>query len=326
MSRFGRLVSVSLALVASGTVALAQPHLTALEILRRSIESRSTVDFSGLRSVVVFDGGTKLHGVRQQIDCKAPDRLRILVLAPESEKGTLCITNGRVQWHYDPTTGRAVRAELAPPRQTAEQRVQELERLAKRMRLQYVGEEEIAGRRTHVVKVYTSEGLLVKKSWVDAEHFVTLKTQRFDSHGRVKSSAFFTRITYNPALDPSIFDFEPPADCTVIDGERPCERMPLSKAEKQAGFRAVLPRYLPPGYRFQPNRAAVIEMNGQPVLWLSFSNGADTFSLFQRPGSGPREPVQRGRSMTWQEGGFVFTLLGTLAQAEMQKVQSAIRP
>ncbi len=325
MMRFGGLTVVQVALIAA-TVTVVHAAPEPLEILRQSILSRTKVDFSGIRTVVVFKDGEKLHGVEQKIDCDAPDSLRIVVIAPEDQRGKLCLTTGREQWDYDPATGRAVHSQLPPPGRVVQTRLEDLARLADRMKMQYVGTESIAGRPAHVVKVYTSKGLPVKKSWVDTQHYVELKTQRFDSRARVKSSAYYTQIEYSPSFGPGHFSFRPPEGTTVVETEDSSERMPLAQAEKQAGFEAVLPTYLPPGYHFQRDRTAVIKVNDQPTIWLSFSNGADTFSLFERRSSGNADTVANDRWTRWQDGGYLFTLMGRIAGDEVQRVKSSIRP
>ncbi|MGC9316533.1 MAG: LolA family protein [Armatimonadota bacterium] len=325
MSRLQRLAVVAVT-VAAGCIVLAQTDIDPLEILRRSIAARTSVDYSGVRTVVVFENGRKVHGVQQRIHCDAPDKLHIVVVAPEEQAGRLCITNGRVRWDYDPDTGRAVQTHVPHAKLVTQQRLREMERLGQRMKLQYVGTESIVGRPVHVVKVYTREGLPLKKTWVDMERFLPLKTQRFDSHGQVRSSAYYTSIDLTPSFPPGLFDFTPPPDAKVVQVPSPGDRMPLAKAQQRVGFQAALPTYLPPGYHFQRDSAAVLEIGGRKALWLSFTNGADTFSLFQRPGSGPATPLHQGRSITWEDGGFRFILMGTLSDEEMRRVRASIRP
>ncbi len=311
---------IAVALVAAG----AEPQ--PMEILRQSILSRASVDFSGIRTVVVFANGQKILGVEQKIDCDAPANLRIFFLAPDSERGKLCLTTGQEHWEFTPATGRAVHTQLPPPERVIATRLEELAELAGQMRAQYVGIESIAGRQAHVVKVYTPRGVPVKKTWVDAEHSIELKTQRFDSHGRVKSSAYYTRITFSPSFAPGLFEFEPPAGVTVVEAQRPSESMTLEEAQQKAGFRAAMPGYFPPGYSFHSDHVTVIEVGDKPTIWLSFSNGADTFSLFQRQASGSPGPIERDRSITWQDGGYCFTLMGTLMAEEARKVKASIHP
>ncbi|MGI5820097.1 MAG: hypothetical protein ACOX9R_18585 [Armatimonadota bacterium] len=325
MIRFGKLAVVQIALIAT-TVAVVHGQPQPLELLRQSILSRTTVDFSGIRTVVVFQDGKKVRGVEQKIDSKAPDNLRIVVTAPESERGKLCLIAGREQWDYTPSSGRAVRTQVPPASEVMQARLRELETLAGRMKMQYVGRESVAGRAAHVVKVYTDRGLPLKKSWLDVEKHVELKTQRFDSRGEMRSSAYYTRIDYAPTFPPSHFSFSPPDGATVVEADRSTERMTLEQAEQAVGFKAALPEYLPPGYHFCRDQAAVIEVKGNSTLWLSFTNGADTFSLFQREASGSLDPVLRGRSIIWQDGNYRFTLMGTLSADELQKVKASVKP
>lgn len=324
MSRIGRL-AVTSALVA-GCVAAAVAQQDPLAILRASIRARSTVSYSGLRTVVIFENGVKLAGVQQQIQCQAPGNIRVVVIAPESEAGKLCVSDGRHYWEWYPDSRRAVKTELPPPEVITRRRLEELERMADEMKLQYVGTEDVAGRVTHVVKVYTRNGVPLKKAWVDSGKWLTLKTQRFDSHGRVKSSAYFTRINYDPHFEPGIFEFTPPEDATIVHAPTSGESMPLDEAERRVGFEAVLPEYLPAGYHLQRDQVHVLKINGNISLWLSFTNGADTFSLFQRRVRGAADDVVREHSITWDEGGFRFTLMGALSSVEMERVRQSIAP
>jgi len=325
MMRFGKLAVWQVALIAAA-VAVVQADPQPLEILRQSILARATVDFSGIRTVVIFQSGQKVQGVEQQIDCDAPDRLRITVLAPEHQRGMLCLTSGQEHWEYTPSTGRVVHTERLSTEQLVQTRLEELQRIAGSMKMHYVGVESIGGRQAHVVKIYTQAGVPVKKTWVDTERYVELKTQRFDSHGQIKSSVYYTRIDYSPSFAEGAFDFQTPSGATIVEAKRPTERMSLEQAEQKAGFHAVLPGYLPPGYRFCANRTAVIDVNGKATIWLSFSNGADSFSVFERPATGTLDPVEHERSITWQRGSYRFTLMGALAADELQRVKASIQP
>lgn len=326
MSNFCRITVACTLLLTATSVELVRAQEAPLEILRRSISARMSVSFAGVRTVVVFENGEKVRGVEQRLHSQAPDRIRIEFLAPEQERGRLSVINGTVRWDYDPGTDRAVRAETAAARETVARRLQELDRTSAQMSVQYCGRERVAGRSAHVIKVYTAEGITVRKSWVDTEHFVNLKTQRFDTNENIRSSTYYTQITFNPSFPAGLFDFEPPAGCRVVDAPRPSEQMSLVAAQRQAGFEAVLPTYLPQGYALQRDSVRVIDTRGQKTLWLPFSNGVETFSLFQRHANGPSDIRQRGRSITWTDGGFCFTLMGPLPADEMRRIKASINP
>ncbi len=308
------------------SVQMAEAETTPLSILRRSINARTTVSFTGLRTVVVFENGQRVREVRQRVYSQAPDRMRVEFLTPESERGRLHVSVGSIRWDYHPNTNRAVRIEAPPVREKIRNRLDELDRIAQTMTLQHAGRDTIAGRPTHVIKIYTAEGVTVQKSWIDGVHFVSLKTQRFDGQENLRSSTEYTEISYEPAFAPGTFDFEPPRGCTVVESSRPAEPISLAEAERKVGFSAVLPEYLPRGYSLQRDRANVIEVQGQKTLWLPFSNTMETLSLFQRRARSTGDVHQGSRSITWTDGGFCFTLMGPLSRTEMRRIKQSIEP
>lgn len=315
----------SVALVAA-SVALAEVDQVALDILRQTIVAEGTVNFSGMRTMVMFENGVKLRGFEQTVYEKAPGKLRMMVVAPPEERGRLCVSDGLVHWEYDPMRQQAVRRELPPPEERRQRRLADLEKVTRGMNIHYLGTDTVAGRRAHMICVCTGAGTPVKKTWVDTETFVVLRTQNFDSQGQIKLSWYYTAINYQPVYTPGMFEFTPPEGCTVREVSDAPQRMPLAEAERRAGYRAVLPGYLPPGYKFQADAVGVIPMRGRMVLWLNFSNGADTFSIFQRPRVVNFRPRQMGRMLDWCAGEFAFTLVGGLSKAEMIRVRASVQP
>jgi len=267
-----------------------------------------------------------VQGYEQSVYEKAPGKLRMTVVAPEDQRGRLCVSDGTVEWQYSPDRQRAVRRQLPPPEYIRQRRLADLENLTRGMNIHYLGTETIAGRRAHVVCVCTRGGSPLKKTWVDTEYFVALKTQRFDTQGRVKLSMYYTAINFQPTYTAGMFEFTPPAGCTVHEASDLPERMPLAEAERRAGYRAVLPGYLPPGYSFKSDAVAVIPLQGKLMLWLSFSNGADSFSIFQRPRGVRLEPRQVYHALDWSSGNYAFTLVGQLSRTEMIKVRDSMQP
>jgi len=302
----------------------AQVNEQAFNILRKSITALGTVNFSGLRTLVFFENGVKVRGFQEQIYQKSPGKQRVAVVAPEGEKGRLCITNGQVQWQYFPKDSKAVRRELSTAAESRARRLAGLDRLRERMKIEYLGTETIAGRSAHVILVSAPLDVPIKKTWIDSQHYIPLKAQLFDSRGNVKSSAFYTAINFRPQYTAGIFDFEPPPGCNVRTASQLPRRMSQRAAEKAAGFRAALPGYLPPGYSLLKNQVAVLRQGGQVILWLPFSNGADTFSIFQRVLGSPGPPRTKGRSLTWNLRNHCFVLVGSISLDEMKRVRDSV--
>jgi len=307
-----------------GVSACAQVNEQALAILKKTIEVRGTVNFSGLKTIVLFENGVKVRGFEERVHEKSPGKQRVAVMAPKGETGRLSVTNAQVQWQYFPDKNKVVRRELPTLEQLRADRLADLDDLAKRMKIQYLGTETIAGRAAHVILVATQEEVPVKKKWIDTEHYLRLKTQRFDFKGRIKSSAYYTAINYQPQYADGMFSFDPRAGCEVCNAPLP-RRMHLRAAERVCGFRAAMPRYVPPGYRLQRKQVAVTPQEGQTVLWLPFSNGVDTFSIFQRPLGMPSPPSSRWGSLQWNRGKFSFVLVGPLPINEMKRVRDSVQ-
>ena len=327
MSSLSKLAVACTVLMAVAPLSDVRASESPLEMLRKSIAARTSISFTGVRAVVVFEDGNRVRGVTQRVYSQAPDRMRIEFLSPDNERGKLSVINGNVRWDYDPATGRAVRAETQSPTETVSRRLQELSRIAERTSVQYAGHDTVAGRPTHVIKVFTVEGITLRKSWLDTRTFLNLKTQRFDAQERVRSSAYFTEISYSPTFASGLFDFRPPRGCTIVETSGPSEPVSLAEAERQAGFSAVIPGYLPPGFSLRRDSICVIEVEGHRTLWLPFSDGVETFSLFQRRAGGSSSDIRRrGPSVSWTAGDFVFTLMGPLPRAEMSKIKASVRP
>jgi len=189
----------------------------------------------------------------------------------------------------------------------------------------YLGDGRVAGRLAHIVELTNPAGRPVCKLWVDREKFVQLKVQRFSPSGKITYSAYFTTVNYNPEFSPDLFSFTPPQDCHITNVPPALPRMDIKQAERQAGFSAKLPRYVPDGYQLERSRVAVARMRGRPVLWLSFSNGVERFSLFQsRQGLGMHTGRQR-LGECWVAGPFSFALVGSLSVDEVQKIKKSIQ-
>jgi len=82
--RYAKMTVLQVALIATAVTAV-HGAPGPLEILRQSILARTRVDFSGIRTVVIFENGEKVHGVEQKIDCDAPGNLRIVVIEPQNQ-------------------------------------------------------------------------------------------------------------------------------------------------------------------------------------------------------------------------------------------------
>ena len=297
----------------------------AWRVVRRSLDASHDVPYQGYRDVVVFRQGHKVAGFRQKVWQDREGRRRVAIIEPLDQRGRLEVCDGQTRWEYYPRTRKVIISNVLCGDQPGPAEMLPKPGPPARLRANYLGDGRIAGRLTHIVELTTLASRPVRKLWVDREKFVQLKVQRFIPSGEIIYSAYFTTITYDPKFSPDLFSFTPPQSCRIIDVLPPLPRMDLEQAQLQAGFSAKLPQYVPDGYELERNRVAVARREEQPVLWLSFSNGVERFSLFQsRQWLGMDSGRQRPGEC-WIAGSFCFVLVGSLPAEEVQKIKKSMQ-
>jgi len=297
----------------------------AWRVVQRSVRAGHDVPHQGYRDVVVFRQGQKVGGFRQKISRGHSGRQRVVVVEPPDQRGRTEICDGRTRWEYYPHAHKVIISHASGQHQPSPTEMPATPGPPASLRANYIGDGQVAGRLAHIVELSTPAGRPVCKLWIDREKFVQLKVQRFSPSGKVTYSAYFTSITYDPEFPPDLFSFTPPKDCHIIRVPPALPRMDIKQAERQAGFSAKLPRYVPDGYQLERSRVAVARMGGRSVLWLPFSNGVHRFSLFQgRQGLGVHEGRQR-LGECWVAGPFCFVLVGSLPAEEVQKIKKSMQ-
>jgi len=297
----------------------------AWRVVQRSVQAGHDVPHEGYRDVVIFRGGHKIAGFVQKVSRGRGGRQRVVVVEPPGQRGRTEICDGQTRWEYYPRVHKVIISNVSGGDRLNPAEMPAMPGLPASLRANYIGDGQVAGRLAHIVELTTPAGRIVGKLWIDGEKFVQLKVQRFCPHGEITYSAYFTTIDYNPKFAPNLFTFTPPEDARIIRVPPALPRMDIKQAERQAGFSAKVPKYIPEGYQLERSRMAVARMGGQPVLWLSFSNGVERFSLFQsRQGLGMHEGRQR-LGEYWVAGPFCFALVGSLPAEEVQKIKKSMQ-
>ncbi len=299
----------------------------AWRVVRRSMEAAREVPHEGFRDVVVFRDGQKVAGFRQKVSRDRTGRTRVVVLEPPDRKGRLEVCDGKTRWEYYPQANKVIIGHVRPPRRWGPEPGADNRPGPQRppLNAKYLGDGHIASRTAHIIELTNRAGQPVRKLWVDGEKFVQLKVQRFDLRGNIAYSAYFTTINYSPQFAPHMFSFSPPPDCKIVRLPEELPRIALAEAERQAGFAAKLPPYLPVGFELERSRVAVPRIKKHLVLWLPFSNGVDRFSLFQGPRALKVHPRHGKRSESWLVGDYCFVLTGSLPPEEVRKIKASMQ-
>lgn len=321
-SRSVQMALMGLALLAALT---ARPCLAdkADDILRMAIKAEGTVSMRARVEICMFREGLQASCHVQRIITGPGNRKRTEVLSPATHAGGLVVSDGQTEWEYRPRL-RLVRQSKVPPlAEILRDKLSALDLVRDTLHARYLGTETVAGRKCHVVSLSPPDGQQVrKKIWIDVETHTELRWERYNSQGKVSVRWAVTFVDFTSPPPASLFRFQPPPGCQVKQVPE-VKWLDLEVAEQRIRFRAMVPRYIPPGYAFRRDHVAVTEFGSQPALWLQFTNGVDTFSIFQSRKVSP-PPARSRRAHYWEAGGFSFLLVGRLPAAEVAKLVSSM--
>lgn len=297
-----------------------------MTVLNKAAIARTEANFRGLRLLEVFENG-EMYQIEQSIARAPKGRERIETLAPSSVQGRLAVCDGRTQWEYYPQERRCVKRVLPSPEERERHRQLSLKRIKANLCPRLLDSGTLLGRRVYHVLITNSRGAKVREAWVDAGTYVELRADYYLPGGTLGSRTRLTRITYAPAWPQGTFTFTPPRGTTLETVAPPVAVMPLSRAEKEAGFTAYKPHYLPAGYALCDEETALLRCTSQGlVIWTVYGNGLDSFSLFQsRCQRATAETASRCTCAWWRDG-FLFTIAGQMEASEFERIKASLRP
>ncbi len=311
-----------LAVGLSPTVADEDPY----RIMHNAIMSKGNVNYSAERVVELYQDGRRTRAVRQRVYCKRGDKLHIETLEPPSEAGRLVISNGKWLWEYSPQRREVIQRQLQPSSRLKSNQQHAAQLIRELLVLRYIGGTTVASRPAHELAIRDKSGRLLRKCWIDTGTNVELKLEKYGGNGALYTRTEITSIHYSPSFATGMFSFAAPAGVVVRRAPPPAKRMALATAEQVAGFRAIIPGYLPSSYIFESNNVAVTTYKKMLTLWLTFSNGLDSFSLFETRWQHTDKGAQQQRCATqWYNDGICFTLVGDLTAGEIEKLMKSLQ-
>lgn len=281
--------------------------------INRVIVNKGNVNCAGERVLNVYENGKLTQSVTQTFSFKKGDKQYIEAIAPTSEEGSLIISNGVTLWEYSPHTHRVIERRLENKQMREQNKRKSVALIASGVDIIENGEATVAGRRAFVATLKSKCGQILRKYWIDTKTGVELRCDDYRDGNKPYTSTRVTSISFAPTYVAGMFDFIPPKGAVVTQAPKPTRRMALKNAEKLAGFDARLPSAVPPGYVLEGNNVAVTTYRGKITLWLTYTNGLDTFSLFQTKSSElSSQPCREQCAVQWCSHNLRFTLVGNL--------------
>jgi len=280
------------------------------EILRRCETADKRVSYRGAKTAVVNHGGRSTVSVLKVVHLR-PDMTRTEFFSPDVLAGIVLIRRGEESWRYSPDGDEWRRMDSC--RNSCPCELASIFRGNFALRL--LGMEQVAGRPSYVIQAVPRHPREdARRVWVDREHHLALATQVENSRGEVTNSSRYTRIQINPTdISADVFRVE----CKTRS----------SKSRALGPPTLAVPSYLPRGYKLVGR--GVVMADGAVCAHLTFSNGADLISLFERSGSSTpdarRLDRKLGNTYTWSRAGRVFTLMGDASLSELRKIAESVR-
>lgn len=199
------------------------------------------------------------------------------------------------------------------------------------------GTETVAGRQAHVISVEHTDGAFTARHYLDAEHYVPLKTTAtFDTGDETTEYALtYEEIEFDTELPPDLFSFTPPEGVTVREPFADEDHGTLTALREESSMAvpepAVPDRFsLTAAERFVPG-AETVELTytaGESQLTVSKTNvtlpvtGGEEVSVGGQTATFTEEDAYQ--SLTWTCEGNYYSVRGDLDRELLIEVASSI--
>jgi outer membrane lipoprotein-sorting protein len=211
--------------------------------------------------------------------------------------------------------------------------------------LTYNGTVTVAGRETfevHITPRRNDSAISATTMWLDAEWYYPLKTRTvvsFDSE-RQTITTEFRNVTFNPEISSGTFEFDPPADATVVESDYESESYDSRSSLASATDIDVPDPTVPEGYAFESG--SVTTYQGNRSVTVQYTNGSTTLFVSKRPVTGGQSAESDGetvdvagqtgrissvagdRLLSWECGEWRYTVIGPLARERLVAVGESI--
>ena len=299
-----------------------------LDILRKAIMARGEVTYSAVATVARVEHEQQ-KSYTQLILRQKGGRERVKLQDADGQTVWLRVSDGKTLWEQNAAGNRVFRRDAPEPSQLRQHELYNLQVLSANFQVTLLGTEAVAGRKVYHIRIGHPgpPPMVIRDVWIDKGNYTELKTQRFGDDNRPVYTVAFQRVNFSPAFEPGTFEFEVPPDVQPRVIESPRFTGSLDAAARLAGFSALTPQQLPAGFSLFTDSVSVRDFKGVSVLWLQYTNGVRTFSVFQRkvdPGA-PAPGSGRGGAKTILVGDYHITIVGPLTSEEFETIKAGFQ-
>lgn len=185
-----------------------------------------------------------------------------------------------------------------------------------------------------------------RRMWLDAEYGLPLKTEVYDTAGKLTAVSGFSEIIFNPRFPDSYFMLMVPQNIQVIETPE-LPGLTLASATRLLGAPIFVPAYLPDGYALR--EVSLLGKDARSKVQLIYGDGLTTLSVFQAVFLDARQDARsdmadarkmtrvslsegkdgyfrnygQTNTLTFENKAVRFTLIGEVNREEMLKIANS---
>jgi outer membrane lipoprotein-sorting protein len=326
-----RWMTIAILFAAAMGMAFAQKPDPAQRV-RAAYQAESRVSLSGVMRTTSTVQATEISS--EVVVYRKAGMTRYEYRSPEL-RGLVLIDKGDTLIRLDPATRTATV-------ETVHRSPATVDLVLKNYRAELSGQERLLGRQTDVITLKPQQRSgPTRKLWIDRATGVVLRTEQYNSSGKLVSRSFYSSVDWKASPPDSLFTVPEGWRQVVapVQTERHWEKEDLSR---RLGFTIREPGYVPPGFVLDGFHL-VVRPNAQPSAHIRYVDGLNSISIFEH-----RCPPGRGRGFQWgrrmgrrgncefftsnegnvlvkEVGGIRLIVVGDLPENELQKVIDTLR-
>ncbi len=325
------------------TTATPTDAAAAAKLLRASINAPESVSYVGELQTIRF-GTNRATATIVRIEHLAPGKTRTWYLAPEALYGDYAITSGITTYQIDTKHARIVTTRN-PSLESQVSSVGSLTLINENYRTELGDPETIAGHKTlSVVLINKYTGERAERLWIDPKTALVLKKEQYRGNGAVAAQSHFEELRYTSSIPAGVFSTVVPAGYSEVAGRTYASpTTDLVKVRREAGFTAIVPKYLPEGFGLSSGDVAMVD--GVRELHFTYSDGLRSLSLFENANGAAAafnklkpqtvqfeghdaQYVEDGPTtlLCWEERSLHFALVSDLALHDLVDIATSVVP
>ncbi|MFA6666064.1 MAG: sigma-E factor regulatory protein RseB domain-containing protein [Armatimonadota bacterium] len=321
MKGIARLQVISVALLLCGIAMAFASHPDADRLVRMSYKAQETASYSCRINTIMQDRGKRLIS---EADIYKDGRATRINYLSGPAAGTSVIDNGRTIMRFVPVE-RLVYV-IAPEREN-------LSLMLSNYSPEPAGRGMVAKRSCFIIRLAPiHKGNPWKKLWIDRDSYLTLRTDSYNSDGRLISSTELHSVNCRPQ-SPKLFAVPKGWKTRQISyGAISLDLLPVSS---KAGVKPVRPGYIPKGYKFA---GYGLTKPSPPIecVTLRYTNGLNSITLMETKGKCTgRKPCcktdcmfskrRHARMVQRHFKGLNIVLISDIAKGELIKMAESLK-